>query len=100
MPYTQAQLRSLLISLGQKGVPELGVYPSTDDGATIDDTILTGCLRTAPDGSKRQELAVGVVLYDRVAVAFPLIDLVKFAMQQHPDIVERAQAELAAVTAT
>jgi hypothetical protein len=56
--------------------------------------VLLGVNRKAPDGSEQQELAIGVVMYDVTAVAFPVIDVLKFALEQHPELLERAKAEL------
>ena len=97
MKYTQEQLMDLYLRMGED-TPELGIYPRIG-ASSVDDVVLQGITRKAPDGTEQLELAIGVIMYDCTAVAFPLIDVLKFAMQQHPELLERAQAELQAQAA-
>lgn len=93
MAYTQEELKNLSVYFGEEGAPNWDIFPK--EGRGVDDVQLLGVERKAPNGSSQLELSIGVIMYDRVAVAFPVIDVLKFALEHHPELLERAKAELA-----
>lgn len=91
MEYSQEQLKDLRLEEGTQTLA-FAMYPAC---SKVEEVVVHGIEREARDGSSKREMAIGVVVGGDIGVSFPIIDVVMYALHQHPELLERAKAELA-----
>ena len=97
MPQSIAQAAELYETLGEGGSSHFSEVRVNfaSGGSCPDDVIVCFDSFAAPhqtDG-KQNEVSVGFVMYDHITT-IPVVDIIKLAIQQAPELVERAYREL------